>query len=261
MLPSGASAAGCAPQTFTLSDRPDDGLYLSAPEITSVIVTVDADCNLRFEDTFSNRSGAMGPSDVLQWSIDADNNLGTGRGTGPLKGTDMGLSMTPDGQVRVLDVAGQVITTLPAAGPFAASVPAATLGLTETSTFRVQAASFYFLSGRPGYFDLAPNEGDPPFVVQLTPAAAAVAPPSTPATPTPLPPVTAPVAQCVVPKLAGLTVRAARIALTKANCALGAVHTRRARGKAGLILLSSPKAGTTTTAGRKVAVTVRAHRR
>lgn len=258
-VPAGASAAGCAPQTFTLADRPDDGLYLQAPEITSVTVSVDADCNLRFEDALSNRTGAMGQYDELQWSIDVDNNPATGRASGGLAGTDYTLDLRPDGIVRLLSYDGHLLATSPAAGPFAASVAAAQVGVTETSLIRVVAASFNRPSGGLGaYFDVAPNAGDPPFMVQLSPAVSA---PAAPTVSTPATPVAATTVSCKVPKLAGKTLAAAKASLTRANCVLGAVHRHRARGKAGIVLSSTPKAGTTVVAGTKIALIVRATRR
>jgi beta-lactam-binding protein with PASTA domain len=64
-----------------------------------------------------------------------------------------------------------------------------------------------------------------------------------------------------VPKLAGLTVAAARTRLAAAHCTLGAVHKHRARGRSGIVLASRPTAGTTAPDRAKVAVTVRALRR
>ncbi len=68
-----------------------------------------------------------------------------------------------------------------------------------------------------------------------------------------------PAPQCVVPKLKGKTLKAARAALKTANCKLGKV-TRRGRGRPGRIRAFSPKAGSVRPAGAKVRVTVNRRR-
>jgi hypothetical protein len=60
---------------------------------------------------------------------------------------------------------------------------------------------------------------------------------------------------CVVPKLKGKTVAAARRALIAANCRLGKVK-RRGRGRVGRIRAFKPKAGSVLAAGARVGVTV-----
>jgi beta-lactam-binding protein with PASTA domain len=64
-----------------------------------------------------------------------------------------------------------------------------------------------------------------------------------------------PVKKCVVPKLKGKTVAAARRALAAANCRLGTVK-RRGRGRPGRIRAFKPKAGSVLAAGTRVDVTV-----
>ena len=89
-----------------------------------------------------------------------------------------------------------------------------------------------------------------------------VAPPPPPQPPgDPPPPVTPQptVKQCVVPKLKGKTIAAARKALEKANCTLGKV-TRSGRGKIGRVRAFSRKAGTVLPAGSTVRITVNRRR-
>jgi PASTA domain len=61
---------------------------------------------------------------------------------------------------------------------------------------------------------------------------------------------------CRVPKLKGKTLRAARTALAKANCALGKVTRRRSSRAPGRVVAQKVTAGTTQAAGKKVAVVV-----
>jgi CSLREA domain-containing protein len=65
--------------------------------------------------------------------------------------------------------------------------------------------------------------------------------------------------KCVVPKLKGKTVKAARRALVAANCRLGKVK-RSGRGRVGRIRAFKPKAGSELAAGARVNVTVNRRR-
>jgi hypothetical protein len=65
------------------------------------------------------------------------------------------------------------------------------------------------------------------------------------------------VAQCVVPKVVGLTVKQAKAKLARAHCALGRQHTvKRSHVKPGVIVAQAPKVGRHLAAGARVAVTV-----
>lgn len=61
---------------------------------------------------------------------------------------------------------------------------------------------------------------------------------------------------CLVPRLKGKTLAAAKTALTNAQCALGTVTKKVSTGKAGIVLSQTPKSGTILTIGSKVAVVV-----
>jgi PASTA domain len=68
-------------------------------------------------------------------------------------------------------------------------------------------------------------------------------------------PISVKVAVCVVPKLKGKTLSAAKDALADASCALGKVTKKESSGKPGIVLSQKPKAGTEPP-GPKVAVVV-----
>ena len=74
------------------------------------------------------------------------------------------------------------------------------------------------------------------------------------AAPGPLPP--APVAPCIVPRLKGKTLRAARRSLLARGCRLGAVRRSRSARRPGRVIRQSPKAGTSRPGGTRVNVTV-----
>jgi beta-lactam-binding protein with PASTA domain len=78
------------------------------------------------------------------------------------------------------------------------------------------------------------------------------------ATVTTTPPTVPPVLRrCVVPKLAGRSLAAARTALRKANCKTGKVtRVKSKRIKNGRVISSKPKAGTTRPNGAAVALVV-----
>jgi hypothetical protein len=61
---------------------------------------------------------------------------------------------------------------------------------------------------------------------------------------------------CIVPKLVGKSLAAARKALAKANCSLGKTMKRSSDKKPGTVLSSSPAKGTNLPAGAKVALTL-----
>lgn len=61
-------------------------------------------------------------------------------------------------------------------------------------------------------------------------------------------------AQCVVPKVKGKTLKAAKAALLKAHCAVGKVSKKSSAGKAGKVLAQKAKAGKRLAAGAKVAL-------
>jgi PASTA domain len=63
--------------------------------------------------------------------------------------------------------------------------------------------------------------------------------------------------RCLVPRLRGKTVPAARTALARARCVLGRVRrVRIARGRTGRVLSQSPRAGTARPRGARVTITV-----
>lgn len=257
-LPAGASAATCTPTTQTYPDAPADGDYLQPPEITGLTAEVRDNCAIVLTTQIANRPYLF-PDDQLQWYLDADNNPATGLTAGPTAGADDVIVLLSDGTAVAVDaVSGAPIALLSAVGRFGVVFPIDLIGATNNSTIRIVAVS---LADHPNavllFVDFAPDPGNPPYLLQLQPAAAPPGPPPTPA-PAPAP---APAVQCVVPALRGLTLARARTKLAAAHCALGAVHRRRGRGTPGRVLGSSPRTGTTAPAGTPVSVTVRARPR
>lgn len=84
-------------------------------------------------------------------------------------------------------------------------------------------------------------------------------PVATPTVPVQVPakPASAPAAvRCVVPRLAGKSLKAAKAALIKAHCRVGKVKTKRARGKTGKVVTQGTKPGKRLANGTKVALVV-----
>jgi hypothetical protein len=65
-----------------------------------------------------------------------------------------------------------------------------------------------------------------------------------------------PPAACVVPKLKGKTLRAAKRSLVKAGCRLGVVRRAKSRRRRGTVIKQSPRPGTNRVGGAKVRVTL-----
>lgn len=96
---------------------------------------------------------------------------------------------------------------------------------------------------------LAPPKTTPAPVTTATP----VVPGSTPASPTPVPPIAA--AKCTVPKLVGKSLKAAKKALKRSHCKLGKTEPRQPPRHA-VVESSSPRKGAVRPAGAKVSVTL-----
>jgi trimeric autotransporter adhesin len=65
-----------------------------------------------------------------------------------------------------------------------------------------------------------------------------------------------PSVHCVVPKLAGKTLSAARKALGRAHCAVGKITKKESRKRTGTVLASKPRAGTRLASGARVRLVV-----
>jgi hypothetical protein len=77
-------------------------------------------------------------------------------------------------------------------------------------------------------------------------------------TPAPPPP---PVVRCIVPRLTGKTLAAARTALARSRCALGRVTKRRSRVRKGRVVAQSLRPGTRRPRGSRVGLTLSRGRR
>jgi Subtilase family/PASTA domain len=77
-------------------------------------------------------------------------------------------------------------------------------------------------------------------------------------TPAPPPP---PVVRCVVPRVTGKTLAAARTALARSRCALGRVRKRRSRVRKGRVVAQSVRPGTRRPRGSRVGLTLSRGRR
>jgi PASTA domain len=108
---------------------------------------------------------------------------------------------------------------------------------TSASSRILTAGSFYFhLRTRDNAGNWSSTTHAGPFVISVD----AIAPP-----------------RCVVPRLRGKTVPAARTALTRARCVLGRVRRVRIRsGRVGRVLSQSPRAGTSRPRGTRVTIVV-----
>lgn len=103
--------------------------------------------------------------------------------------------------------------------------------------------SYYFhLRTRDNHGNWSPGVHLGPFVIQAPPA----------------PP---PVVRCVVPRLAGKTLAAARTALARSRCAVGRVTRRRSKVRKGRVIAQSRRPGTRLARGTRIALTLSRGRR
>jgi hypothetical protein len=117
---------------------------------------------------------------------------------------------------------------------------------TITSQPLPRGASYYFhLRTRDNAGNWSPGVHVGPYILSAAPA------------PPPPPPAVA----CVVPRLRGKTLAAARTSLTRARCALGRVLRRRSRVRRGRIVAQGLRPGTRRPRGTRVGVTVSRGRR
>jgi subtilisin family serine protease len=72
---------------------------------------------------------------------------------------------------------------------------------------------------------------------------------------------TAPRPQCIVPRLKGKTLVAAKRALVRARCAIGRISRRRSPVRKGRVIAQSPRAGSRRPRGARVSVTISRGRR
>jgi PASTA domain-containing protein len=86
-------------------------------------------------------------------------------------------------------------------------------------------------------------------------------PPPATVTPKPKPPLTTPkpvtpVVKCIVPKLKGMSLKQARKAAKKANCAVGSIKRKKSGRRATTVLKQAKRAGTVLDQGSKISLTV-----
>lgn len=82
-------------------------------------------------------------------------------------------------------------------------------------------------------------------------------PVTTPIAPVPANPAPAPaVVKCVVPRLTGKSLKAAKAALAKAHCRIGKVKTKRVRGKVGKVVTQGAKPGKLLARNTKIALLI-----
>jgi hypothetical protein len=97
-------------------------------------------------------------------------------------------------------------------------------------------------------FPVTANSGTGTTTTTATTTAATTTTATTTATP--------PAVRCVVPKVAGKTLAAAKAALRRAHCTTGKVTHVRSKAKAGLVVSSTPRARASAKAGSAVALRV-----
>lgn len=243
LIPSAASAAPCyssTPASVGYSDSPSDSELGLAPELTGGSASLDGACNLT---TGYSVLGQSAPyfGEFYSWFIDVDGNPATGA----FGGAEMAMSLdaTYGGALAVYSGGTwNALKAIPTAGPFAVRAALGDLGANSPTTLRFYGGGMW--SGvYDDYFDFAPDPGQPsvPLAVSF-----ATSPPA------PAQPPVSNQSNCTVPKLKGLSYRAARARLSAAGCRVGVVIKRKSRRYNKRVISSDPRAGTVLTRGSSV---------
>lgn len=260
-----AAGATCVstPATATLPDSTTDGSGI-APEITSLDVALDANCQAAFSFGIINQTDYIG-TDFLGWFVDLDGNTATGSQTG-FRGSDVALGRNASGMAAFSTYnasTASFVTTGSATtvGTWGAQVDLAPLAPFGVHAMTVAGGSSYTGSSGASYYDWAPDIGASPlgFIGSLAsyvaplpaPAAPAVAP--TPVVAAPVPPV----AICTIPKLHNVALGQAKVRLRKAGCKPGRVQRQTSSTvKQDRVIRSKLPAGRQVAVDRGVALVV-----
>jgi len=215
-----AAAAGAA--TF-VDPTGDSG---TAPDITSAQITNDARGRITFRLTLPNRTTALQPTDVVFVFMDTDRN----RSTGAAEGDDHALEVTPE-RITVLRWDGTQYAPVTAAAS-TASFSAGVLrfvvrreNLGNTSAFDALLFGGDVDGRTVRAVDVAPDTGRWTYTLTRF---------------------------CVVPRVVGKTLAAARATLTRAGCRVGRVTRRASTARAGRVVRQTPRAGTPLARGARV---------
>jgi hypothetical protein len=251
--------------SFVYSDPVGDADGDLAPDISTIVVTASGG-RITFQVGVANLGPGLIDGDFLSVSLDTDRNPATGcSGTEIALGV-LGSTLSSD-YARLGRCTGSSYDFGTTQGSFSYSYsPGAGLNGPGSVTFSVSAAdlgvtAFNFNVGGSykgiysTYYDFA---GPFAFAPATTPAPPPATPsPTTPPPSTP-PPTTPPPATvvCVVPKVVGHTLGAARILIFNANCTVGRVSKVRSSKRKGTVIAQAPHAGTTRAEGGQVNVIV-----
>ncbi len=201
------------------------------PDLTEIRVSNNAAGRLSFRIAIPNRTAGLAFREAVTLPLDTDLNQTTGSG-----GYDYRVSFAPTeyavarwngARFEVFDPASETATITN--GVITFSIDRGELG--NTAGFRFGVAS---LNRAQRVADAAPNTGAFTYSLQRF---------------------------CVVPRVRGTTLRAARAAVTRAGCRVGTVRRRASRVKKNRVLAQSPAAGRAVARGSRVSLVVSRGRR
>ncbi len=217
-----ALAGGAGAVTFTDATG-DSG---TAPDITSLEVTNDARGRITFRLTLPNRSTALEATDLMFVLMDSDRNKATGTSDGDdhlIQLTQGGISILRWDGARYSPVAAPAARMSISGGVVTLIVPRANLA--NTSAFEAVLLAARVVGSTVEGLDRGPDAGRWNYTLTRF---------------------------CVVPRVIGKTLAAARSALTTADCRVGRVTRRASRVKNGRVVGQAPRAGTTLSRGARV---------
>ncbi len=237
LAPATSFAAPCyssTPNAATHFDSATDSELGLAPELTSTYMNVDAACNMSVAYEVAGQPSPL-LADFYSWYIDTDGNPLTG----VLGGGDMAVALDGSLGTALLQYSNgswSSLKTLPRLGPFSVGFSVSDLGIVSPATPRFYGGAFW--SGTyDDYFDFVPEPDAPSIPLSVVFSSS--------------PPVVTQSA-CVVPRVKGLSYRAARTKITRAGCKVSGVFKRTSRRYNKRALKTVPRAGTTMAFGSSV---------
>lgn len=237
-----AGAAACTssvPTSNVAIDSASDGENGVAPELTALRVSIDNACNFTVSyDVFGQ--SVLVPGEFYSWFIDSDNSDATGT-QGGFTGADYSIGMFDDGNPLLMrwngtDWADGV--AISRSGTFGASASLNQIGAASGRTiWFAGGASWTSPATDISYFDFVPEST----WIGLNPVFPAPGGGST-------------TKRCIVPKVRGFSLSAAKRKIRNAHCRVGKIRKVKKRRYAGRVVKTSPGAGARRAAGSKVTI-------
>jgi hypothetical protein len=234
------------PASNFVTDSASDAENGVSPELTALRVSIDGACRFTASYDVFGQTGLV-PGEFYSWFIDSDNNDATGS-QGGFVGADYSIGMSDDGIPMLLRWNGTNWVdgvTISRAGTFGARASLNQIGAASGRTIWFSGgASWTSPATDIDYFDFIPSW------VGLNPIFPA------PSTGGDTGDGGTSGKRCIVPRVRGLSLSAAKRKIRNAHCKVGKIRKVKKRKYAGRVVKTSPGAGARRPAGTKVTIYV-----